>query len=104
MFLSPTQLSATWATPTLMVVSTLTYYACWRWSERARARRTAKIGRTGSSSLPSPAALLPRWLPFLGGHTLQMDFEKVNYPGIDVLSILILKSSLALNPHVPSLC
>lgn len=66
-------------TLTLVVVSALTYYVCWRWSETSRARRVAKRGRSaaGSSSLPSPVAVLPRWIPFVGGHTLQMESEKV---------------------------
>ncbi|CAM9729929.1 unnamed protein product [Ectocarpus sp. 4 AP-2014] len=64
---------------TLVVVSALTYYVCWRWSETSRARRVAKRGRSaaGSSSLPSPVAVLPRWIPFVGGHTLQMESEKM---------------------------
>ncbi|CAN0178058.1 unnamed protein product, partial [Ectocarpus fasciculatus] len=66
-------------TLTLVVVSALTYYVCWRWSETSRARRVAKRGRSaaGSSSLPSPVAVLPRWIPFVGGHTLQMESEKM---------------------------
>ncbi|CAM9461272.1 unnamed protein product [Ectocarpus fasciculatus] len=66
-------------TMTLVVVSALTYYVCWRWSESSRARRVAKRGRSaaGSSSLPSPVAVLPRWIPFVGGHTLQMESEKM---------------------------
>ncbi|CBJ30458.1 cytochrome P450 [Ectocarpus siliculosus] len=66
-------------TLSLVVVSALTYYVCWRWSETSRARRVAKLGRSaaGSSSLPSPVAVLPRWIPFVGGHTLQMESEKM---------------------------
>lgn len=77
MFLDPMQLGANWATLTLVVVSTLTYYVSWKWSETARARRMADGGQAGSSSLPSPVAVLPRWLPFVGGHTLQLETEKV---------------------------
>lgn len=77
MTLDPIRPGANLPTLMLVAVSTLTYYVCWRWSETARARRMAKGGRAGSSSLPSPAAVLPRWLPFLGGHTLQMETEKV---------------------------
>ena len=75
----PIQLGANLPTLTLVVVSTITSYVCWRWQEVARARRMAKGkgSRAGSSSLPSPAAVLPRWIPFLGGHTLQMESEKV---------------------------
>lgn len=78
MFLDPMQLGANWATLTLVVVSTLTYYVSWKWSETARARRMADGGQAGSSSLPSPVAVLPRWLPFVGGHTLQLETEKLN--------------------------
>lgn len=71
------KLGANAATLALVVVSTGTYYVCWRWSEFARVRRMAKSGRAGSSSLPSPVPVLPRWLPFAGGHTLQLESEKV---------------------------
>ncbi len=73
----PIRPGANLPTLTLVVASTLTYYVCWRWSETARARRVAKGDRAGASSLPSPAAVLPRWIPFLGGHTLQLESEKV---------------------------
>eukprot|EP00752_Nemacystus_decipiens_P003173 g2936.t1 len=78
MTLGPIRPGADLPTLTLVAVSTLTYYVCWRWRETARARRIAKGGRAGSSSLPSPAAVLPRWIPLLGGHTLQMESEKIN--------------------------
>eukprot|EP00903_Cladosiphon_okamuranus_P007588 g7361.t1 len=78
MVLDRPQLGANLAMLTLGVVSTLTYYVCWRWCETARARKMTEGGRAGSSSLPSPIALLPRWLPFLGGHTLQMETEKLD--------------------------
>ncbi|CAN0394924.1 unnamed protein product, partial [Ectocarpus sp. 12 AP-2014] len=73
------ELGTATGTLTLVVVSALTYYVCWRWSETSRARRAARRGRSaaGSSSLPSPVAVLPRWIPFVGGHTLQMESEKM---------------------------
>jgi len=72
------ELGANMSTVAVLVMSTLTYYMCWRWSESARFHRMAKTGRAGSpSSLPSPIAVLPRWLGFLGGHTLQLDIDKV---------------------------
>ncbi|CAM9835267.1 unnamed protein product [Ectocarpus fasciculatus] len=73
------ELGTKMGTLTLVAVSVLTYYVCWRWSETSRARRVAKRGRNaaGSSSLPSPVAVLPRWIPFVGGHTLQMESEKL---------------------------
>lgn len=69
------------ATLALAVVSTLTYYVCWRWSEIARVRRMAKVGRAGSPALPSPVPVLPRWIPFIGGHSLQLETEKVGIQG-----------------------
>ncbi|CAN0228567.1 unnamed protein product [Pylaiella littoralis] len=72
------KLGANVATLVLATVSTATYYVCWRWSESARVRRMTKSGRAGSSSLPSPVPVLPRWLPFVGGHTLQMKSDKLN--------------------------
>ncbi|CAN0057062.1 unnamed protein product [Scytosiphon promiscuus] len=72
------EFGANMATLTLAVVSTLTYYVCWRWSEIARVRRMAKAGRAGSSTLPSPVPLLPRWIPMIGGHSLQMETDKFN--------------------------
>eukprot|EP00903_Cladosiphon_okamuranus_P020514 g18832.t1 len=78
MTLDPIRPGANLPTLTLVVASTLTYYVCWRWCETSRARRVAKGDRVGSSSLPSPAAVLPRWIPLLGGHTLQMESEKIN--------------------------
>eukprot|EP00752_Nemacystus_decipiens_P003174 g2937.t1 len=75
--IGPIQPGPNLPTLTLVVLSTLTYYVYWRWCETARARRMARGGRAGSSSLPSPAAVLPRWIPFLGGHTLQMETDKL---------------------------
>ena len=60
----------------VVVVSTLTCHVCRRWFN-ARFRSMATSGRTGSSSLPSPVPILPRWLGFIGGHTLQMETAKV---------------------------
>lgn len=71
------KLGANVATLAIGVVSALTYYVCWRWSEAARVRRMAKRGRAGFSSLPSPVPLLPRWLGLIGGHTLQIKMNKV---------------------------
>ena len=49
----------------------------WWWSaEAARARKT-KTSRDGSQILPSPVPVLPRWLGFLGGHTLLINISKV---------------------------
>lgn len=42
-------------------------------SETSRARKMAKGDRQGSSMLPSPVPVLPRWIPFIGGHALQME-------------------------------
>ncbi|CAM9435860.1 unnamed protein product [Hapterophycus canaliculatus] len=63
---------------TLAAVSVMIYYLCWRRSESLQVRRLAKRRRAGSSTLPSPVPLLPRWIPFIGGHTLQMEVEKLN--------------------------
>lgn len=74
------------AAAVLVVLSAVTYYVCWRWSENARVRRMAKKRANSSSGggpgsaaaeLPSPVPVLPRWLPFIGGHTLQLGTEKV---------------------------
>ena len=75
-------LGANVATLAIVVVSVLTYYVCWRWSESARFRRMVKTGRTDSPScaLPSPIPVLPRWIALLGGHTLQMESDKVGCP------------------------
>lgn len=66
------------ATLAPMVVSTLTYYLGWGWFEIARVRNMTKGGRTGSPTLPSSVPMLPRWLPLLGGHTLQLDAQRVS--------------------------
>lgn len=71
------ELGANVATVALAVVSIVTYYLCWRWSETSRLRRMAKGRLLGSSTLPSPIPLLPRWIPFIGGHTLQMKRREV---------------------------
>lgn len=73
------ELGANRATFAVVVVSGLTWYVCSRWSKAVRVRRAAESGRAGSSSLPSPVPVLPTWLGFLGGHTLQMETEKVTY-------------------------
>ena len=48
----------------------------WRSAEAARVRKT-KTSRDGSQILPSPVPVLPRWLGFLGGHTLLLNISKV---------------------------
>lgn len=68
----------------------ITYYcySCSSLSKSSRARKegekgTAAVARNGNGggdgvpSLPSPAPLLPRWLGFIGGHTLQIAREEV---------------------------
>ncbi|CAN0418983.1 unnamed protein product, partial [Ascophyllum nodosum] len=48
----------------------------WRSAEAARVRKT-KTSRDGSQILPSPVPVLPRWLGFLGGHTLLLNISKI---------------------------
>ncbi|CAN0309951.1 unnamed protein product, partial [Ascophyllum nodosum] len=45
-------------------------------AEAARVRKT-KTSRDGSQILPSPVPVLPRWLGFLGGHTLLINISKM---------------------------
>ena len=59
-------------TKTLAVLTLL----WWRSAEAARVRKT-KTRRDGSQILPSPIPVLPRWLGFLGGHTLLIKIPKV---------------------------
>ena len=58
---------------TTLAVLTLLW---WRSAEAARVRKT-KTSRGGSQVLPSPVPVLPRWLGFLGGHTLLINISKV---------------------------
>ena len=58
---------------TTLAVLTLLW---WRSAEAARVRKT-KTSRDGSQILPSPVPVLPRWLGFLGGHTLLINISKV---------------------------
>lgn len=70
--------------PVLLLVVLLTalgYCFWWRSCESARASkfsRSASRSDAASSSLPSPAAVLPRWLGLVGGHTLQITSEQVS--------------------------
>ena len=63
---------------TLVVgVVILIYFSLWRAWESARARKNPHRA-AGSASLPSPVAALPRWLGLVGGHTMQINSEKVS--------------------------
>ena len=65
----------------LLLLAVLSYCFWWRSRESARASkcsRSAPRSDTASSSLPSPAAVLPRWLGLVGGHTLQITSEQVS--------------------------
>lgn len=64
-----------------VLLTALSYFFWWRSCEAARAgkfSRSASRSGTSSSSLPSPAAVLPRWLGLVGGHTLQITSEQVS--------------------------
>lgn len=53
-------------------------HVVWRsWNTRGR---KSVDGSTDSPLLPTPTPVLPRWLGFVGGHTLQLDQERVRPP------------------------
>lgn len=78
---------------TIAAVTAITYYcySCSSLSKSGRARKEedeeedeegTPVERNGGGgggvhSLPSPAPLLPTWLGFLGGHTLQISRAEV---------------------------
>ena len=64
------------AAVTTLLAAVLGCYLWWRFSELARARGQ-KRKLHGRKILPSPCRLLPKWLGFLGGHTLLIDGEQV---------------------------
>ena len=79
---------------TTLAVLTLLW---WRSAEAARVRKTkTKTSGGGSQILPSPVPVLPRWLGFLGGHTLLINISKViRYEkSNDILLLLLLYIAL----------
>lgn len=64
----------TTSTPTLCCLSFVTIlavawaqYTLWKSWEESRARKHVRVP---GGRLPSPVAVLPKWLGFIGGHTL----------------------------------
>lgn len=70
----------TTVTAPALVIAILSYFFWWRAWESARAgKASSRCGDgDGVSSLPSPVAVLPRWLGLIGGHTMQINSEKVS--------------------------
>ena len=59
----------------IVATGTITYYCYSVLSKSSRARK--ETDGAGMPSLPSPTPVLPRWLGFIGGHTLQIARDEV---------------------------